>query len=284
MKLSSLQTANSKFVLGQFDAVAAMAEALGLDLSHEQDREVLGRFKSLLAKYLSNKVSGIIIDPFYGFKNIDQKHKNVGLILNLEDLDYLNKNEMPKLLENWGVENIRNNYGVAKFELYYHPTEEKALEKKQIVAELYDFCQYEKIDFLLQLRIFNPNGGILPEAEHPELQLEALQEFRKNCDLLALEYPGNALACATVTAQSDVPWILLSHREPKLEPYLKLKERLREVLESGGMGISAGSALWEGLDLTRTESLDVNWEQVEEFIKTETLDKIAELNRIVAES
>jgi len=286
VKLSSLQTTNAKFVLGQFDQLAALVGLLGLDLqAHPEDARELINFKNKLMQILGSKSSGVIIDPNYGFESLAFQPKKSGLAIRLEDIVAENeRQQLPRIIENWGIEQIKNNYSVAKFELFYHPSEAEALTKKQIVAEIYDFCKYEQIDFLLQLRIFNPMGGVLPETEHPELQLTAIQELRKNCDLLALEYPGSSLSSATVTAELDTPWILLSHHEPKLEPYELLKAHLRETLENGAVGISAGSILWADLGKVRAADMSLNWEQIENFLKTSSLDRIAELQRIILES
>jgi len=63
-----------------------------------------------------------------------------------------------------------------------------------------------------------------------------------------------------------------------------LKAHLRETLENGAVGISAGSILWADLGKVRAADMSLNWEQIENFLKTSSLDRIAELQRIILES
>jgi len=101
-------------------------------------------------------------------------------------------------------------------------------------------------------------------------QLEAVTDMRNKCHLLALEYPHSALACATLTAELDVPWILVD-RTPD---YNDFKEQVRTAIEAGAVGAQIGSVLWQGLNKD-------NYQQV---IETQARDRMIELSRIVSES
>ena len=286
MKLSALQTGNQKYVLAGFDQVKPLIKQFNFKLSEKGDVDNLKYFKTLLATILSPDCSGMLTDPIYGFDSLKYKHQDAGLVFKLVDDWHENckKTESPTLIKDWGVEQTRNNFGLAQLELYYHPDEQQALRKKQLVSEIKSFCDYEGIDLFLVLRIYDPLGGVIPEADHAALQLLAANELRKSCSLIGLEYPGDALGCATLTAELDVPWVLMANREPERENYGLLKSRLREVLESGGGGVSVDQLLWHDLDDYSKADASIDWDKVKGFLETTARDRLVELKRIVEEA
>jgi len=159
---------------------------------------------------------------------------------------------------------------VAKLELFYNPQEEEARSKKQMVVELYDYCQHEGIAFLLDLVLYLETSKDKYQAQFLELQLDAVQELRQYCDLMALEYPSDALSAVTLTAELDVPWILSGRGVP----YETYKEQLRVALESGAVGYMVGSQL-----LPEKVTKDAST-----FLQTTVRDRAIELNRIATET
>ncbi len=283
VKLQNLQKDGS-FALLKLDDAEKLASILGLNLEQAEDASILQHAKTILAEKLSMRATGIILDPYYGFDAIQKKHAAAGLCMRLENYTLEHLQDVPKIIDDWGVASCRNNYATAKLELYYHPSEDNAISKKQLVAELYDFCQYEKIDFVLALRIFNPLGGVLPQEEAEGAQLQAVQELRKYCQLLAIEYPGSSLATATIDSELDIPWVLLSHREAQQEPYDDYKAHLRIALENGASGSMTAEVLLEGIPSIRKEDLSVDWDTFALFAQTTAADRLAELQRIVLEN
>jgi tagatose-1,6-bisphosphate aldolase len=177
------------------------------------------------------------------------------------------------------VESIANNYGVAKLELYYHPAEENAAYKKQMVAELYDYCKYEGIDFVLELLVYHQATEEPSEEVLTETQLIAVQEFRDSCDLLAVEYLSNSLAAVTITAELDIPWIMTG-REVEYET---IKNDLRASLESGASGFLLGDIFWPKVDATTRDAQDFQVSHLLSQIENQSRDRIIELSRIVEE-
>jgi tagatose-1,6-bisphosphate aldolase len=151
-----------------------------------------------------------------------------------------------------------------------------ALEKKKIIFEMHDYCQHVGIDLALDLLVtLQPDQPNVP-AVFQETQLQALQEFRSSAELLMLQYPGNALAAATITAEVDVPWLVTL----SAQPYEQVKQELRAALENGAQGFVVGEALWQEIATLRLADASPDMSAIVNFIKTTSRDRIIELNRI----
>jgi len=280
MTLPAIQTTSGVFTICEFDRGPKIADLLGLDLTTQNAVIIVRQILNQLILNLSPQSSGVLVDPIYGFDFLESKASKVGTILRLEQVssetDPLN---IPTLIPNWSIDDIKNNYALAKMELYYHPREEHALHKKQLLAELYDFCQYEKVPLLLKLMIYTPADEEFNELNFQEAQLEAVQELRGFCDLMALQFPHDPLSVATLTAELDIPWILTTEGTD----YSNAKEILRTVLENGAKGFLAGDIFYQDINKLRKKDQSPDFEQIERFIQTTARDRIIELVRIAEE-
>lgn len=256
------------------------ADQFALDLTAESGVKSLGQLIEQLATNLSPFASAVVLDSVYSYSALAEKAGSCGLILRLErpqpEVDPL---ALPQLVANWGVEDIRQNYAAAKFELYYHPQEPHALEKKKIVAELHDYCRHVGIAFLLKLVIYDPAGGEYTVSSFQETQMVAVQEFAKFADVLLLQYPQDALACATISAELDIPWIFTIN-DVTYETY---KDALRVSLENGASGYQVTEAIWKEATGLRREDSSPDFGKIEDFIKTSARDRVIELERIAKE-
>ncbi|MFZ5438170.1 MAG: hypothetical protein ACOZAK_03915 [Patescibacteria group bacterium] len=278
MKISALQ--KNGIGLLALDEAYTFAEQLGLSLDEPTNLEnlnaLLVRFLILYTEY----TTGVVLDPTYSLPFLSYKHNNSGLVIRLGREQEQDPMGLPQFIPQWGIEDVRNNYGVAKLELFYHPAEELAVEKKKLVADLFDFCQYEGIDFLLKLIIYHPPGKTLDKVEFQETQLEAVGELQRFASLLALQYPQDPLATATLTSALDVPWVVISDGLK----YAEFKEFVRISVENGAEGFLVGQTLWEELNSMRLEDQSPDFAAIEKFLKTIGKDRVIELMRIVNES
>ena len=87
---------------------------------------------------------------------------------------------------------------------------------------------------------------------------------------MVLEYPHSALACATLTAELDIPWLLID-RTPT---YSEFKEQLRTAMESGASGVMLDQIIWQGFEPSESSK----------FIENTARDRVIELARITQES
>lgn len=275
MTLSSIQTASGMYTIAPFDHRGSLATTLGLDLQTAAGKKTLTQLKILFMQTFSPFCSGVLVDPEYGFPAVEYKAEHCGLIMTLESSGYNDeKTAVPVLMPNWGVEGVKNNFAVAKLLIYYHPQEQNAEQKLKLVMELGESCRKEGVAFLVEPVIFSPNPKAeLTQAEFAEAQLQTCQEFQPHCDILKIQYPGDALSCATITAELDVPWILLSRGLH----YDEFKEALKVSLENGCKGFAAGRSVWQEISEQKKEDGSLDMNAVQQFLQTTALERLKEL-------
>lgn len=276
MKLSAIQTSEDGFSLLALDQLLPMARQLHLDVRQAQDIAHLNAVISALMEGYSSSMSGVVLSPQLGYEALLKKADESGPIFCLERrFDEPDPLSLPLLQSQWGVESVRNNYSVAKLELFYHPQEAEARTKLIMLAELYDYCLHEGIDLLVELLVYIEGTEAEYGKTFPEIQLAAIRDVRKYCSMLALEYPLDALGAVTVTAELDVPWILTS-RDTE---YNAFKEQLRIVLEGGARGFLGLEQFLPVLEKDAAFEMSV----IEKCIAGTGRDRVLELQRIVAE-
>jgi tagatose-1,6-bisphosphate aldolase len=278
VNLPSIHQQN-RFSLLALHQVADLAEQAGLELNETSNHKPLEKIIGNLIKSISPHVTGIALEPDHGLPQLKTKTSAAGLILPLQLAEEVDPLSVPTLSNDWGVEQIANNYGVAMLELFYHPTEPNALLKKQLLAELMDYCQYTKIDLIVRLRVFSPHGEQLEPNAFQAAQIQALQELQTMSHLFILDAPPDVLAAATITAELDIPWVVWLS-EPKYEDQ---KNTLRMCVESGARGYMIGNALWPELHNLRRKDAGFDEVGFEELCKTTLRDRVLELSRIVSE-
>jgi tagatose-1,6-bisphosphate aldolase len=280
MNLSTIQNPTGLFTIAPFDHRGSLAKMFDLEIQQPAVQHAVTQLKVMFMEAFSPICSGVLVDPEYGFPAIARKADSCGLILTLENSDYSgDRSAVPTLVPNWGVHQVKSNYAVAKLLIYYHPQEANALEKKKLVIELYHSCQYEGISFLVEPVIYNPNGKEeLAKADFQAAQLQTAQEFQNYCDVLKIQYPGDALACATMTAELDIPWILLS-RGMKYDPFA---DALRVCMENGAKGFAAGRSVWQEIGQYRMPDGMPDYEKIQHFLQTTALDRMNQLIQITS--
>jgi tagatose-1,6-bisphosphate aldolase len=98
-------------------------------------------------------------------------------------------------------------------------------------------------------------------------------------DILALQYPLDPLATATVTAELDIPWLLIGQDQA----YEDYKSTLRLCLENGARGFLAGNSLWQEIQDFKQQDKSPDLEQIQQFVNTTVKDRMIELMRITNE-
>jgi tagatose-1,6-bisphosphate aldolase len=279
MHLPALQSDSETFSILELDDGYQLALDLGLDINIQGGIEQLNAVLKSLIVNLASQPSAVVADPIFSLPLLmDDIEK--GLILRLDEVNQEIINEsLPRFASQWGVDEIANNYAVAKLELQYHPTEEAALSKKKIAAELFEYCQHVGIDLLLKLNIYHQPDEAKDPIVLQETQFQAIQELRDNCHLMSIQYPSNALAAATITAELDHPWVvsLMS------QDHDQNKNELRAALENGAQGFMIGSGLWAEINSLRQADETPDLTAIENFIETTARDRMIELSRIANE-
>lgn len=275
------------FNLIEFSDEAKFIEALGLDIKDKGSKEIIEEILSAQFKVYSgvdsknfDGVSGFILDPELSLKVFAKHHIDIGLGLNLDEPQAEHDPlALPNLVPEWGVEQVKNNYGVAVITMYYHPEEAGALKKKQFLAEIQDYCRYEEIELIVKLVVYTPGDRKFDWAEFRQDQLQAVEELRNLANLFVLQYPNDSLACATLTTQLDVPWII---SDDNID-YGEFKERLRDALENGASGFMVGETLFKEIEGMRNKDHSPDIENILKFINSQARDRAIELVRISKE-
>lgn len=276
MTLDAIRATSGYSLLSLADPLA-VAEHAGLQITKQTAEEQVATLLAQASQVLAPHCSGICLAPQVGFSAVSDLPKTTGVIFELSDMlrpkDPLT---VPILNQSWGVVQSRNNYGLAKLELYYNPQEEDARSKKQMVVELSDYCRHEGIAFILDLVLYLETSKEKYQAQFLELQLDAISELQEYCDLFFLEYPLDALSAVTLTAGLDVPWLVSGRGVP----YDIFKEQVRSSLESGAQGYVMGTQLLPGEVPNEQRSVA----RVADFFATTARDRAIELARIREET
>ncbi|NCN51266.1 MAG: hypothetical protein GW762_02210 [Candidatus Pacebacteria bacterium] len=280
MTIDALRTAEGMITLLELDRVPVLADALELRMSVPEQAQILDELTGAMVSSFSPHVAGVVFSPEHTFNHISQLADQATPVLSLEKKTAAVDPLIPPIfVDNWGVESVSNNYGVAKLELYYNPAEEQAALKKQIVAEIHDYCKYEGIHFILELLVYHRANEKPSPQGLLDTQLTAVQEFRDSCDVLALEYLGDSLAAVTITAELDIPWILTGRDQD----YEQTKLDLRAALEGGAQGFLLGDIFWPHIDHAQHDSGEVSVSMLVAEIQKQGRDHVIELSRITKE-
>ena len=283
MQLANLQTDQGFYALLGIDQIEDLALLFGLDWQDRQTAYQLEALIEIIFSNLATSASAVIFDPrhYLSILTRDERLAAATNCLFRLQLQPAGKLDLLQILPDWGVEFVRNNYGVAQLTFYYHPQEKMALEKKKFLAEIFDFCHFEGVDLAVDLRIISPDGQKVHPDVLPEIQLAALQELRRLADLWILQYPGNSLAAATITAELDNDWLLTPDGE---KSYQKFKENLRDSLDNGAKGFVARQLLWSEAGNLRNQDQTISFDRLDNFFQTTIRDRMIELRRIVDEA
>ena len=286
MKLDAIKGQNGLFAILELDRSTALAELLSLDLSLPENLEFIQRVNELLLE-LSRETTALVFDPVYSLSLISEKEGSAGSLIRLEQNKEFLPDVVPELFPDFSLEEIKNNYSLVKLEIFYHPKEEKAMEKKQLLAEIKSYCQSLGIDFLLKLKVFDYSNFLekdeqkeLIDFSYTESQLEAIQELRSLADIFALEAPEDPLMLATLSSELDVPWVVFASEK---ESYQDFKDRFRMAVENGASGYMLGDLLWSEIASFKREDQSLDFAAIEKYIQTTVRDRVIELNRIAAE-
>jgi tagatose-1,6-bisphosphate aldolase len=272
MQLPAISNQRQLFGILALDDVLSLSETLSLDLSLTDNLSFLEQIYLLLLE-LSQEVTGLVVDPIYSLPLLAHKPSDVGALVRLEQHQLVEAQDIPQLFPNFSLLEIKNNYALAKLGLSYQSHEEQALSKKQLLAEIKDYSESLKINFLLKL---NTN------FDNEEILLSSISEVHSFTDILVLENVSNPLLAATISSEVDIPWLLSGDNQKNLS-YEKFKENFRIAMENGAKGFYLGNFLWRELVQFRQADQEFDWPAMQNFVRTTLRDRLIELNRIAEE-
>lgn len=272
MQLPAISSQRQLFSVLALDDIVDLAKILSLDLNLADNVVFLTKVLDLLLE-LSQEASAVVVDPIYSLPLLVNKAQRAGALIRLEQYQQAKEQILPQLFPNFSLLEIKNNYALAKLAINYQAHEEHALAKKQLLAEIRDYSQSLKIDFLLKL---NAN------FDNQEILLSTIQEVRIFADILVLNNIDNPLLAATISSELDIPWLLSADYHQQLS-YTQFKNNFRIAMENGARGFYLGNFLWQELSKFRQHNQEFDWSALQNFVRTQLRDQIIELNRIADE-
>ncbi len=275
MTLSDFQNSNGLFTIAPFDHRGSLAKSLNLDLKEKKSKELFSQLKHLFMKTLSPHVSAVLTDPEYGLETIKDKAEAAGLFLSLEKSGYSEDHEdMTELYPNWGIDAVLSHNAGAKLLVYCNPEGKNQQAKYDLIKRLYDEARQKGVVFLVEPVLYSLPGKEWKEWDEVwvESHLEVCENIAPFCDILKIQYPGTAEACARVTRMHP-NWILLS-RGVEYDDFSRL---LKDSVQNGCRGFAAGRAVWQELTKLPPEK----WEN---FLATTSVERLKSLTKIMDEN
>jgi len=226
-------------------------------------------FKKNISLNLSQHSTAILMDPVYSVPSLIPSSKSKGLIITLEDHDFIEKGKgrFSKNIKNWSVEKIKKIGGDAvKVLAWYRPdADQKSINhQKKYIETIGKQCEKYDIPFLLELLVYPFKNEIGYSKDYKEQLdknqnhvIDSVREFSKpkyQVDIFKLESPVDSskledskfnkatqeafkkLSLAT----KEIPWVMLSSGMSKNSFFNCLKLAYR----NGASGYLAGRTIW----------------------------------------
>ena len=264
MKIKHLSNNNGKYIILKLDIASQLAQILDLDLKKEDDSHLIQTILMKIEQAFSPYLTGLILDPIYGYNLVNSRSSNMGLALTVDSpiKTKVNEFDLPEFIPDWDLVSIANHYACAEVSLRYHPQNSSALKKKKVISELHSSAKMNSVDFILNLELVAKNG-IEVETEFDQYVLESVWEFKKNCELIILPFIYKALDRATITAEIDIPWLV----NPRSTDSNQFYDRVQLSNEAGGAGVVIDNYFFHDLfQLGKTEKYGLDVFSIEKYI------------------
>lgn len=247
--------------------IAALDHRGSLEKILTTEQEML-QWKQRMITLYRDEVTGILIDPIYGFK-IRDENAHVSWMVSLEKTGYRGGKQarVTEIADGWGVKEAKlAGFHSVKLLLYYDPNnKELAAKQKELATRIAEECEQEAIVYLLE-----PLTYRMEEDREKEV-LAMINDLRElPVDIWKFEYPGSLAACQEITTMVDSPWVLLS---AGLE-YDKYNPALKDAMAAGASGFAVGRAVWQ-------EFGDYQGAAREKYLTEVALPRMRELKEIV---
>jgi tagatose 1,6-diphosphate aldolase len=230
-----------------------------------------GELKALLAATLASEVSGLLVDPLYGYRPVlPVLPRHVGLLLTLEHhvFETLAPGyRVSQLIPRWGVPAaVRAGAEALKLLIYYRPDapEDVRARQRTLVREVGGACRDADRPFVLEILPYRLPGEAtdtyargLPALSSAVAEAFADPSYGVDLYKLALpgdldgvrEWGGSLYSLQDLTAVMErlarllpAPWVLLSGGMPPE----RFVAALQAALAGGARGYLAGRAVWWG--------------------------------------
>lgn len=249
MGLEATSTPHHHFAILAIDHIASMAETMRPDNPSVVTSTQLAEAKVEIAQHLRHLGSAVLLDPHmtvaegHGRRGLAE---GTGLVLGLEDGDYVSMGTAPRLVEGWSVQRAAENGADAIKVAYYFDPGGESRDVERFVKDVARDCEHHGLPLFAE-----PLGVIRDPAKRSEVIIQAAKQASQlGVDVLKVEFPVDvsistsesewADACGALNEVSPVPWTLLSAGE-EFERFSKM---LRVACRSGASGFVVGRSVW----------------------------------------
>ena len=257
-------------------------------------------FKKQISLNLSQHSTAILMDPVYSVPSLVPSSKSKGLIVTLEDHNFIEKGKGrdSKNIKNWTVEKIKRIGGDAvKVLAWYRPdADQKSIKhQKKYIETIGKQCERYDIPFLLELLVYPFKNEIGYSKDYKEQLdknqnhvIDSVKEFSKTkykVDIFKLESPvdSDKLQNGKFTKTTEdafiqlskvtrnIPWVMLSSGMSK-RSFLNC---LKLAYKNGASGYLAGRTIW--LDAFRDYP---NYKKITTKLNKESVSYVKKLNKL----
>jgi tagatose 1,6-diphosphate aldolase len=251
-------------------------------------------FKLELCEILAPYASAVLLDPIYGVAQAIARNlipKTTGVLVSLEETGYTGdaQDRETRLLEGWGVAELKRMGASAAKILIYYRSELAETAKKQLalVEAVARECQKFDIPFLVEPVAYPIQSEAGDASAFAKIKGKVVIQTARDMtglpiDVLKAEFPGDLSqqkdekelrrACSELDAASAVPWVILS-AGTSFEPFLKEVEM---ACKCGASGFLAGRAVWqEAIRITDAG-------ERRKFLETTAIERLKRLTEIAA--
>ena len=236
-------TKNGRFLMLALDHRQSFRQILNpLNPSATSDKQMIAVKKAIIES-LSEKISGLLIDPEFGLPAYKSLNCQKPYLLSVEKSGYQRKDEERITELEYEIADLKK-MGASgiKLLLYFNPWVKSAIEQLKTAAFVYHQCRQENLPLFLEIVTYYTEETALNKNNLVVESLNKVLSFGVTADVFKLEYPLDRQGCLTVSKiLGKIPWIMLSRGEN----FQIFKIQLEEAMANGASGFLAGRSLWQ---------------------------------------
>jgi tagatose-1,6-bisphosphate aldolase len=250
-------------------------EATSTDLLHA---------KLDLVAHLGNEAPAVLLDPSTAVPQIVDEGilaRDCALVIGMDASGYdrdVKGLRVSRVVEGVDARRVRALGGTAaKMNVYMRPDQEGLdSHPARLIAEIVEDAAREDVLVVIEILTYALEGEAAADykAKAPELVVQAAAIARASgAQVMKLQYPGSAAACAAVTqALGEIPWAVLSGGVD----HGTFLGHLRTALAGGAQGAIAGRSLWK-------DCLSADREQTARQLREVAVPRLREIEAVLAE-
>ena len=236
-------TKNGRFLMLALDHRQSFRQILNPNNPLATSSEQIIAVKRAIIESLSEKISGLLIDPEFGLPAYKSLNCQKPYLLSVEKSGYQKKDEERITELEYEVTELKK-MGASgiKLLLYFNPWVKSAIDQLKIAAFVYHQCRQENLPFFLEIVTYYTEETALNKSNLVIESLNKVLSFGVTADVFKLEYPLDRQGCRQVSKiLGKIPWIMLSRGEN----FGIFKVQLEEAVANGASGFLAGRSLWQ---------------------------------------